>query len=100
MVALGFVSIEIVQNHVDLLIRIFGDDRVHEIEELDPTPSLVVTGLHLSCGNIQRGEQCGPAMAFVFMGKSRDRLAVGQLQPALSANSESVLMRHERRRWS
>src|ERR1700756_1574822 len=43
-VAGGLVSGQIVENDVDLALRISGDHPVHEVEELDAAASLIVAG--------------------------------------------------------
>ena len=44
---------EIVENDMDFALRILGHDGVHEIEELDATPSFVVTADHLAAGDVE-----------------------------------------------
>lgn len=81
-IMLGLVGIEVVQNDMKLLPRILGDQAIHEVH---PTPASIVTGLDQAGGHFQRGKQRGRAVALVFMIEAGERLAVGQLQPALGA---------------
>jgi len=84
-VVLGLMGIEVVQDDVNLLVTVLGDHLIHECEKFHPPAALGVAGLHLAGRNVQGGKQGGGAMAFVLMRTSRDRAAIGQLQPALSA---------------
>ena len=81
----GFVSIEIVQNDVNVASRVVGDDAVHEVQELDPPTALVMAGLDQPVGHLQRRKQGRGAVPLVLMVKAGQRLAIGQLQPALGA---------------
>src|SRR5215510_9016484 len=56
-VVLGLVGIEIVQDHMDLAAGMFGNQAVHEIEELDATAALIMAGFDQASGNIEGGEQ-------------------------------------------
>src|SRR5215831_1272573 len=56
-VVFRLVGIEIVQNHMDLAAVMFGNQAVHEIQELDAPAALIMTGLDQASGNIEGGEQ-------------------------------------------
>jgi hypothetical protein len=63
-VILGLVSIEIVQDHMDLAASMIGNQAVHQIEELDTPAALIMAGLDQASGNIERGEQGGGPVTF------------------------------------
>jgi hypothetical protein len=63
-VIFGLVSIEIVQDHMDLAASMIGNQAVHEIEELDTPAALIMAGLDQASGNIERGEQGGGPVTF------------------------------------
>src|SRR5438128_1374264 len=56
-VALGFLGVEIVEDHVDLALAMGGDGLVHEIEEFDAPTPLVVARHDLATGDVEGGEQ-------------------------------------------
>ena len=47
-VAFGLMGAEVVEDDMDLTAGIFGGDPVHEVQELDPAPSLIVLPLDLA----------------------------------------------------
>ena len=51
------MGIEVVEDGMDLLVRIDGDDVVHEGKELDAPAALLVGGGHLARRQIERGKQ-------------------------------------------
>lgn len=53
----GFVSVEIVENDVDLATGMFGDDAVHEVEKFDPAAALVLAPADLACRHVESREQ-------------------------------------------
>ena len=53
----GLVAGKIIQNHMNFLIKISGQDSVHELEELPAPPAPVVAGLNLAAGNVERGKE-------------------------------------------
>ena len=83
-VIFGLVGIEIVQNHMDLAPGMFGNQAVHEIEELDTPAALIMAGLDQASGNAEGGEQGRGPMTFVSVAEPRHGFAIGQLQPALA----------------
>jgi hypothetical protein len=82
-VVLGLMGTEIVNDGVQFVAGIGGDDLVHEGEELDPPPAALVGGDHLAGDHIQRREERGCAVPLVIMALTGERSAVGQLQIAL-----------------
>ena len=51
------VAGKIIQNHMNFLIAMSGQDSVHELEELPAPPAPVVAGLNLAAGNVERGKE-------------------------------------------
>ncbi len=66
-------------------VRIGGDDIVHEVEELDAPPALLVGGRHLAGGHLEGGEQGRCAVALVVVAVAGQRPAVRQLEISLRA---------------
>lgn len=56
---------------------------VHEIQKLLPSATLVVPGLDLSAGHVERRKECAGAVARVFKSKPAGALPLSQTQPAL-----------------
>ena len=77
------VGIEVVEDDVDGRVGMSGDDVVHEVEELDAPPALLVRGRHLAGGHLEGGEQGRGAVALVVVAVAGQRPAVRQLQIAL-----------------
>ena len=57
-VLLGLVRIQIVENHMNLALRIQGHDFVHKMEKFAPTPPGVVSGFDFAGQHVQGGK-CG-----------------------------------------
>ena len=51
------VAGKIIQNHMDVLLGMSGQDSVHELEEFPATAAPVVTGLNLAAGNVESGKE-------------------------------------------
>jgi hypothetical protein len=60
-----------------------GDDVVHEVEEFNATPALLMGRRHLAGGHLERGKQRRCAIALVVVAVAIQRSAVRQLQIAL-----------------
>src|SRR5215831_15582183 len=82
-ILLGFMSIEIVQNDMDLAAAVLGDDIVHEIEKLSSPSSRIMAHPPLTGGNLQGSKQSAGAMPFVAVAESVQGFAVRQSQPSL-----------------
>ncbi len=82
-IALAFVDVEIVQDDMDVLVGVFGEQLFHEVQEVHAPAALVVAGLDLAGGHVEGGEQRGGAIALVLVGKAGDRAARRQPQVAL-----------------
>src|SRR5215470_3726686 len=77
-VALGLMGAEIIENDVEVLAWVGGDDAVHEVEELDAPATLFVGGDHLASGHLEGGEQGGGAVAYVIVAAAAQRPAIRQ----------------------
>ena len=64
-VGLRLMSVEIVEDDMNLPPRMLGHDPVHEVAELDTPTAAVMLGADLAAGNIERGEQGRGAMPFM-----------------------------------
>ena len=51
------VAGKIIQNHMNFLIAMSGQDSVHELEKFPATSAPVVTGLNLAAGNVESGKE-------------------------------------------
>src|SRR5277367_3589761 len=69
----------------DVAARVLREEAVHEVEELDAAPAVVVAAAHLAGGDIEGGEERGCAMSRVVVALPGQRPPVGQLQIALRA---------------
>lgn len=56
-IALWLVGRKVVEDDVDLAVRVVGHDRVHEVQELDAAASFVVAAGDLAAGDVQGCEQ-------------------------------------------
>ena len=81
----GLMDVQIVKDDVQLSVRILCHDAVHEVKELPPTSSVIVTDVHQSRCHLQGGKQGGSAMAFILMAESPQGVSVRQTQPALGS---------------
>ena len=70
------MSVQIVQDDMDLAARMFGYDAVDEVQELDTPAALVMAGFDQAGGDVQRRKQGRRAMAFVGVAEAGERLAV------------------------
>src|SRR5271166_5764444 len=82
-ILLGFMRIEIVQHNVNLLVRIFGYQLVHEIQKFASAPAPIMPCMHQPSGYLQGRKERARAMALVFVCKASKRSTVGQANPAL-----------------
>ena len=46
-IVLGFVRVQVIEDDVDILFEVSGDQAVHEVQELLPTSSAIVSGFDL-----------------------------------------------------
>jgi len=82
-ILLGFMRIEIVQHNVNLFVRIFGYQLVHEIQKFASAPAPIMPCMHQPSGHLQGRKERGGAMALVFVCKASEGSTVGQANPAL-----------------
>jgi len=78
------MGVEVVEDHVDFAVGMFGYDAVHEVEKFHAAATLVMIALHQPGSHFRSRIQSGRPMPLVVMLKARKRLAVRQLQPTLS----------------
>src|ERR1700675_2670468 len=79
----GFVGIEVVENDMDGGVGPSCYDVVHEVEELDTAPPLLVSCRHLSGSHLEGGEQRRGTVALVIVAMTAQRSAVRHFQIAL-----------------
>src|SRR5258705_10097039 len=84
-VVLRLVGVEIVEDDMDLAARMGGNDAVHEVEELDPSPASVLPARHLAGGDVEGGEQGRRAVPRIVVRLAGGGAAVRQLEKALGA---------------
>src|SRR5260370_28033134 len=82
-ILLGFMRIEIVQHNVNLFVRIFGYQLVHEIQKFASAPAPIMPCMHQPGRHLQGRKERAGAMALVFVCKAVERSTVGQANPAL-----------------
>ena len=56
-VVLGLVGVEIVENDMEFAARMLGDDAVHEVEEFDAAPALVLPSADLAGRHVEGRKQ-------------------------------------------
>ena len=83
-ILLGFMRIEIVQHYMNLFVRIFGHQLVHEIQKFASAPAQIMSCMHQPGSHLQGSKERGRAMALVFVCKAGERSTVGQADPALT----------------
>ena len=76
-VVFWFVGPQVVDNHVNLLVRIIGNHVIHKIEELSPPAAIVMACVDLSRDNVKCSKQRRDPVAFILMASPsmRGRLA-------------------------
>ena len=82
-ILLGFMRIEIVQHNMNVLVRIFGHQLVHEIQKFASAPASIMPCMHQPSGYLQGRKERARAMALVFVCKASKRSTVRQANPAL-----------------
>src|SRR5664279_6321967 len=86
----GFVGIEVVEHDVDGGVGPSGDNVVHEVEELDAPPPLIVSCRHLAGGHLEGGEQRRGAVALVIVAMIAQRSAIRHFQICLLYTSDAA----------
>src|SRR5260370_2829377 len=82
-VLLGLVSVEIVQDYVELLAGIVGNQLIHEIQDLTPAAAKRMSGMYQPASHVEGCKESRGSMAFVLVSKAGQCPAVGQADPAL-----------------
>jgi hypothetical protein len=73
------VSVEIIEDDVQLAIREGNNDALHEAEELDSAAPFGMRGDNLPGAHLQRSKQGRGAVPLVIVALARQGTAVGQL---------------------
>src|ERR1700690_1521102 len=68
---------------MNLAARMLADDLVEEVEELTPSSTVVVSCLHLSCNDVERGEKGGGAVSLIAMAEAVHGPSIKQPDPSL-----------------
>lgn len=84
-VALGLMGREIIENGVDFVAGIIGDDLVHEVEEFDTSSPLVKASDDLAAREFERREQRRCSMPLIVVRLAGHGAPVRQFQIALRA---------------
>ena len=71
------MGVKIVQNHVQLFARIFGDQLIHEIQKLTPAAATIMSGMDQPASHVEGGKERRGSMAFVLVSKAGQCAAVG-----------------------
>ena len=66
-VVFRLVGIEVIEETVDLLVRIGGHDGIHDVEELDPSTAFLVRGGDLARRHLEDGKRRRGAVALVIV---------------------------------
>src|SRR5260370_24057191 len=83
-ITLGLVGRQVVEDDVDFLAAIVGDDAVHEVEELDAPTPLAVPARHWASGHFDGGKHRRRAVALVVIAAPAECPPGGQLEITLS----------------
>jgi hypothetical protein len=55
-VVLGLVRVQVVEDDMNLPLRMRGENAIHEIEELDAPAAAVMPGSNFACCDVESGE--------------------------------------------
>jgi hypothetical protein len=61
-IVLALVCIEIVEDYANFPVVMLSDDQVHEVEEFEAPPPLVLAARHFARGDVEGGEEGRRAM--------------------------------------
>src|SRR5512136_545922 len=84
-IPLGYMSVEIVHNDVDLLTRMFRNDLIHKVQKLPAATALVMPRFDLPRSYVQGCKESTRPMPPILMVSSGQRLPIGQFKPSLSS---------------
>ena len=71
------VGIEIVQDHVELFAGIVGNQLIHEIQELTPAATTIMSGMYQPASHVEGCKERRGSVAFVLMSKAGQCPTVG-----------------------
>src|SRR5262249_61563279 len=77
------MGVPIIEDYLELALRVRGDHLVHKLQELLSTPPFHVLGVDLTGGHFEGRKQRRRSMPLVVMTVARQRPPVGQLEVAL-----------------
>src|SRR5437667_6872910 len=84
-IPLRLMTAQVIQDHVELPMRILGHHLVHKIQEFPPAPAGVMPGLDLPSADVETGKQRRSAVSLVLVVEPLQSLPVGKPKIALSA---------------
>ena len=84
-IAVRLVSIQIVEDDMNLAALMLGDDTVHEVEKLDAPAPLALAARDLASGDVESGKKRRHAVPDVIVRLARQRPAVRHFQATLRA---------------
>src|SRR5208337_1187678 len=84
-ILLGFMRVEVVDNHMQFAMGVGCYHFVHEGQKIAAPTAMEMSRLHLPAGHLQGREEGGGTMSLVLVTETGEGLAVGQSQPALRA---------------
>src|SRR5882757_6245527 len=79
------MSVEIVEDDMDLAVPMFGDDPVHEVEELEPAPPFIMPSRDFAARHVEGRKQRGGSVPLILVALARQRTPIGQFEIALAA---------------
>jgi len=82
-IVFGFVGVEVVEDNMELLIRVGGNDMVHKGQEFFSPAPLGMHASDLASPDFKSSKQGSRSMPLVLMTLTADSLAIGQSQVAL-----------------
>src|SRR5258706_16027863 len=62
------MSVEIVEDDMDLAVPMFGDDPVHEVEELEPAPPFIMPSRDFAARHVEGRKQRGGSVPLTYTG--------------------------------
>jgi len=78
------MGIEVVQDHMEFLVRVVGNNAIHEVQEFPATATRIVASSHHACCHLQGRKQRCRAVSLVLVAESSQSLPIGQPKPSLS----------------
>ena len=76
-VVFRLVGVQIVENDVQLAVRVLGDEAVHKVQKFDPPTAPVMAAFDQAGGHVEGGKQGGGAVALVVVAEPGQRALPG-----------------------